>query len=415
MVVPAPKLTFKQAGDQWLDQQVSGLRPGTIAIYESAVRLHLNPRWGRRKLDSIKVSDATTLVRELREDGYAEWSIAGVLKAASRVFRFSQRHLNWRGSNPIAELENGERAKVSQTPRRRIFSSDELSQTLKASGENFRTLFVFASITGARLSECLGLVWADLHLSDLDVAEVSFEYQADRKGERHELKTETSRRTIELPRQLAAMLVGHRLRQLGGNEHAFVFATKSGRPLGQRNVLRELRRAMKSATDDYGRPTFSILHERDERGKAIKPQRGAVPNFHSLRHTAASEAIAAARASRRSRGSWGIAARMSRAPSTCRRSGTPRGLPGGAQRWPRAWKQLWKPPIPASPHIRRWSREQMSFSYGRKRHKRVQRGSCPALCKQEVAGSIPAGSTGKFLQMSRFYWRRNGRCDRGSK
>jgi integrase len=293
VVLPAPKLTFSAASERWLDEQVSTLRPATKAIYSSAVKLHLNPRWGRRKLDSIKVRDAAQLVRELRSAGYAEWTIAGVLKAASRVFKFSARHLNWRGSNPIAELENGERAKISQTPRRRLFSRDELAQTITAAHEPFKTLFVFLSISGCRLSESLGLIWSNCDLSDLDAASVSFEYQADRKGERQILKTDTSRRTIEIPRQLASMLVAHRLRRLGGSDDSFVFATRTGRPLQQNNCLRELRRAMRVAKDEIGRPTFPVLHETDERGKAIKPPRGSIPNLHSMRHTAASEAIAA--------------------------------------------------------------------------------------------------------------------------
>lgn len=57
---------------------------------------------------------------------------------------------------------------------------------------------------------------------------------------------------------------------------------QAGRPLHQRNVLRELRRAMKAAGDDKGRPTFPVLHQ-----EAQAP-RGSVPNFDSFRHTAPS-------------------------------------------------------------------------------------------------------------------------------
>jgi hypothetical protein len=50
-------------------------------------------------------------------------------------------------------------------------------------------------------------VWADLSLDDLDAAEIRIEHQVDRRGRRQPLKTDESRRTIEIPRQLAAMLV----------------------------------------------------------------------------------------------------------------------------------------------------------------------------------------------------------------
>ena len=72
----------------------------------------------------------------------------------------------------------------------------------------------FSAVTGARLSECLGLVWADLELDDVAAATVSFESQVDRQGRRQPLKTEESQRTIELPCDLAAMLVQHKLASL---------------------------------------------------------------------------------------------------------------------------------------------------------------------------------------------------------
>jgi integrase len=90
-----------------------------------------------------------------------------------------------------------------------------------------------------------------------------------------------------LPHALAVRLVEHKLasRYSGPSDH--VLTTRTGRPLGHRNVLRELRRAERTAIDPNGRPMFPVLHE----GRTV--ERGSVPNFHSFRHTAASEAIAA--------------------------------------------------------------------------------------------------------------------------
>jgi integrase len=50
---------------------------------------------------------------------------------------------------------------------------------------------------------------------------------------------------------------------------------------------------MKAATDAKGRPTFAALQPIDKGAPPPLVPRGAVPNFHSFRHTAASEAIAA--------------------------------------------------------------------------------------------------------------------------
>jgi integrase len=292
-VQPNPRLRFGEAADAWLAGQVAELRPATRAIYSNAIETHLRPRWGRRRLDTITVEDVAGLVRELRKEGKAEWTIAGVVKAANRTFKFAKRRMNWHGQNPVLELEKSERPKVSAAARRPIFVGNQLAQTLAASREPYKTLFAVGSVTGARLSECLGLVWSDVSLDDLDVAEVRFEYQVDRQGRRQPLKTDESRRTVEIPRRLAVMLVAHKLKSDNTSPSTFVFATRSGTAIQQRNVGTALRSAQEQATDDRGRPVFPILHERDEQGHRLAIPRGAVPSFHGFRHTAASEAIAA--------------------------------------------------------------------------------------------------------------------------
>jgi hypothetical protein len=109
--------------------------------------------------------------------------------------------------------------------------------------------------------------------------------------------TKAAIRTVEIPRQLAVMLAGHLLatadRRGRDGEPRYVFCTSSGKPLSQRNVARELRAAMKAAVLEGDQLAFPILSEVDEQGKPVKVERGQLPSFHSLRHSAASGAITA--------------------------------------------------------------------------------------------------------------------------
>lgn len=289
-VQPNPRLRFEEAAERWLEDQVGDLRPATQAIYRNAVVTHLLPRWGRRRLDAIGADDAARVVRELRAQGKSEWTIAGVLKAAGRVFLFAARRMNWHGENPVAALDKNERPKPGSTERRRIYTGEELEQTLAAATESYRVLFSLAAVTGARLSELLGLRWCDITLTDLDAAEIRIEEQVDRAGRRCPLKTDESRRTIELPRSMATMLAKHQLAAPPRGPEAFAFATRSGRPIGQRNVMRALRQAQLRAAAPEGRPTFPALHDLAEGERA---PRGAAPSFHGFRHSAVSTALAA--------------------------------------------------------------------------------------------------------------------------
>ena len=285
-----PRLRFGDAADAWLTGPVSTLRPATQAVYRNHVETHLRPRWGRTRLDGIAGDDVAKLVRDLRASGSAEWSVAGILGALGQVFRHATSRLGWLGTDPTTQLTNGERPKTTATARRRIYQGDELAQTLAAAHEPLRTLFALAAVTGARLSELLGLTWGDVDLEDIDAANVRIEAQVDRAGKRRALKTAESRRTIELPASLAAALKRHRLSSGVPAQGAFVFATRSGRPFGQRNVLRGLRAAQARAIDGDGRPTFPALVEAIE--ATTTPPRDAAPTFHGFRHSAASLALA---------------------------------------------------------------------------------------------------------------------------
>ena len=295
-----PRQRFGDTADDWLSGPVSALRPATVSIYRNAVDNHLRARWGRMRLDAIHGRDVGKLVKELRDSGLSEWTIRGVVGAASRVFRHARIHDGWLGIDPTTLLTNGERPTTGETPRRRIYRGDELRQTLEAAREPTRLLFALAATTGARLSELLGLTWADLELSDTDSAEVRIEAQVDRSGQRRPLKTAESRRTIELPASLATHLKRHQLSSGVPAPSAFVFATRSGRPLAQRNALRALREAQARAVDDEGKPTFPALVEalqaaaearrKDPNAKPKIPG-DAAPNFHGFRHSAASLAL----------------------------------------------------------------------------------------------------------------------------
>jgi integrase len=287
------RVRFGTAAEQWLAGPVSGLRPSTQASYTNSIEKHLVPRFEQRRLDTISADDVADLIRELRAEGLAESSIVSILAAFSRTIKFAARRLGWSGQDPTSLLMTSERPKPSRAPRRPIFEADQLSQTIRAALPRFRPLFILAALTGARISELCGLTWGNVDIADLDDATVEFAYQADRKGNRRPTKTDGSARTVPIPKEVAVLLARHHSRSLHTALEAPVFATRSGRPISQRNVSRALRAAMGRAVDDADRPTFPILHARGEDGILMPVPRGAIPSMHSFRHTVASRALLA--------------------------------------------------------------------------------------------------------------------------
>jgi integrase len=182
-------------------------------------------------------------------------------------------------ATPVRMLSS-ERPKLSLAKRSPIFTPEQIEQTLAAAAEPYRTLFTVAALTGARVSELCGLTWADVRVDELDDAEITFAWQVDRKGNRRPTKTDGSARTVPIPRELALILARHKLASRETTPESFVFATRTGRPLSQRNVARALRKAQKRATDEHGRTTFPALHETAADGKRAPLPAGAVPSMH---------------------------------------------------------------------------------------------------------------------------------------
>jgi integrase len=293
VVAPDSRLRFGEAADLWLTGPVVDLRDSTQASYRNAVEQHPRPACGGRRLDGISADDLAALVRSMRQREKSEATIAVVLGVAGRIYKFAARRLGWTGTSPTTLLLSSERPRVSLAKRRPIFTPEQIEQTIAAAREPYRTMFTVAALTGARLSELCGLTWADVSLDDLEDAELTFSWQVDRKGIRQPTKTDGSARTVPIPRELAVLLVRHKLAAHDTRPDAFMFATRSGRPLGQRNVARALRKAQKLASDELGRPTFPVLHEVDAEGNPIAVPTGALPSMHSFRHTVASRALLA--------------------------------------------------------------------------------------------------------------------------
>lgn len=293
-VVPRDlRLRFGDAADQWLNGPVMDLRQSTQAGYRNAVDQHLRPRYGNRKLDGVTADDLASLVREMRSSGKSEATILVVLGVTGRIYKFAARRLGWNGTTPTTLMLASERPKVSLAKRRPIFTGEQIEQTIAAACEPYRTMFTVAALTGARISELCGLTWQDVVITDVAEAELTFGSQVDRKGNRRPTKTDGSARTVPIPRELAVLLARRKLVARDTQADAFVFATRTGKPLGQRNVQRALRQAETDAIDCDGRAAFPILHEVDDNGEPVKIPQGALPSMHSFRHTVASRALVA--------------------------------------------------------------------------------------------------------------------------
>jgi integrase len=263
--VARSRLTLNEVADRWLDSQRTRLRPRTHELYATRLRVHLRPRYGTRKLDTIKVDEVAALIGDLQAEGLSPYTVRGILIVLGRVFSSAVR-TGLVKVNPVRQLEVGERPR---TERRSFPELDHaaVASLISATPQRYRTLVALSVFTGLRQSEALGLTWGDV---DLREGTLLIRQQLDRDGRLVELKTEAALRDVPLAPFLVLMLREHKEAAFArglARPTDFLFAAETGGPLRHRNVVR---RGLDKAIDAAGVPRL---------------------RWHDLRHIAASVMI----------------------------------------------------------------------------------------------------------------------------
>jgi integrase len=272
-----PRLTFGAVALQWLarfERRVAAgeRRERTLENYRYYLDHHLLPELGRKRIRSLTPADIASLVATLIAKGLAPKTGANALVPLGGILRFARRR-GYILDDPLRRLEKAERPRPTPRPHR-VLGQSEIADLLRACLPRYRPLLATALYTGMRLSELLALTWADV---DFEARLVRVRAQLSRAhlgapARRVPPKTRAAVRDIPLAPQLATILARERRRTRFAADDDYVFTTRHGTPLGQRNVARTaLAHAVKrSRLDGRGRPPL---------------------RFHDLRHTFASHLI----------------------------------------------------------------------------------------------------------------------------
>jgi integrase len=247
--------TFTDYSADWLDRQ--DVRPRTLELYRWALGQHLVPYFGRRRLDQISVDDIAAYIAHTRKKGLKGWTITSSLRPLSIILAQAARK-GQIAVNPMTQLERGERPKHDDERPKRILTLEEMQKLLAATDSlQMRCLFELMLATGLRIGEALGLTVADL---DTSTSIIRVECQLDRNGARTPLKTDESRRAIDIPPKLMRRLRALLLQRCAlSDPHAFVFASRNGTGLERKVVRAAYTRTIKASGIAAPAPTLHDL------------------------------------------------------------------------------------------------------------------------------------------------------------
>src|SRR5581483_1969766 len=181
-IVAPTRLTFDELAQDFFSSFASKVTTGersgrSLRDYRLRYKAHIEPRLGRVQAQSISRAHALRLLDDLRASGAAPATISAVWRTFVRIVNHGRdRNL----MNVNIRLGEGERVKVRNARSVRTLTPEEAARVIKHTPEAWRTLVETAALTGARVSELLGLQWQDI---DLATGTVKITKQLARTGE----------------------------------------------------------------------------------------------------------------------------------------------------------------------------------------------------------------------------------------
>jgi site-specific recombinase XerD len=226
------------------------IRPSTMELYRLAVNLFTDV-CGDRVIDQYTVSDVERFKNAQIERKVSKVSVNIWLRGVKSVFGFALKH-EWIAKSPFQR--SLEFSIPQQTPT--YVAKDDFQKLLgKVKDPMLRDLFMFAALTGLRLSEILNLKWDKV---DFDKRQITI-------ANTETFTTKTGRmRTIPMHDLVFNLLSARK-----GNTEGYVFCKRGGFPLLKNYVSKKFKNAVRDAE------LLESLH------------------FHSLRHTCASWLVGA--------------------------------------------------------------------------------------------------------------------------
>lgn len=154
---------YDELADQHYDYvKTYSKNPGNI---EAVLRVHIRPKWGRKRLDEITTPDVAKWLGDLRHSGKAMATVEKIRIVFNRSFELA---LRWQTPgvkfNPVRGIP---RPRMNNA-RDRFLSSDDAARLLRATEKSLcpqlRNIVGLLLLTGARKRELLDARWENVNV-----------------------------------------------------------------------------------------------------------------------------------------------------------------------------------------------------------------------------------------------------------
>ncbi|MFE2142830.1 tyrosine recombinase XerC [Streptomyces sp. NPDC059456] len=242
--------TVKQAVEDWLAQGLKGKASTSVDTYRSLAATHIYTELGAAKLRLLEADEVDDWL-----DGRAELLATTSLRMVLSILRRSITHAQRRGKSirNVAELVEAPEGKDGRPSK--SLSLEQGEAVLRAkTGSWIHAYVVLALLVGVRPEETRPLTWSHVHTGLADGRQPYVDVWRSVRSH-GDTKTRKSRRSLAMPKQVAAVMDAHRARQQAeakgaGREwtsEGLVFPTEDGELRTALNVRRNFRILLKEA------------------------------------------------------------------------------------------------------------------------------------------------------------------------
>jgi integrase len=240
-VVPNGAITVGAVSALWLEAIRRQVSAGSLAAYESRVKLHILPTLGSKRLNSLTVTDVDHWQEGLAAKGLAVSTRKEIRSCLVTMITWARKR-DYVMRN-VAELSPGPKggtrpvSSLTQEQAKAVLSAVE--------GWRLEAAVVLMMTAGLRIGEALGLRWIDIQDNRLTVSGTLV--TKPRLSYQPTPKTAESLRTVALSRMALQSLEAHRERQnlerlaLGLEPAQYVFLTPSQTLLDPSTLARDLK------------------------------------------------------------------------------------------------------------------------------------------------------------------------------
>ena len=250
------RVTVGDVIDQFMVKHVAvHCRKLTVSVYRSLFDCYIRPAWGNYLLVQVKTLAVESWLESLPKSDQLKAHLRGLFHT---LFEFAIK-CEYLDKNPVDRIRQSR--KRLKTPK--VLSPAEFQALVGQLREPVKTMVLVVGGLGLRVSELLGLKWADV---DWDNLTITIQRSLS-EGVIGETKTEGSHAALPLTADLAEVLLKHRAGAVYQADSDFIFAGPSGKPPWPDGILADHLKpaAIKAGIGPIGwhvfRRTFStILH-----------------------------------------------------------------------------------------------------------------------------------------------------------